>query len=282
MGAMRRVSSEKDCKNDLSGIPTIDKGDPDSCHDPRERSLSNLSDLSQKASIRVPDRCEPSLHPGVRAPATAEMTRTPHGKNTESQLTRLSPTPLTRASISLTCRSINTRAIASDAPHTDAEERDDTETSHTDSSIVPVIPTDQENESQNESQNETCADVPVRTGHIRTGIQAAPLQQSRAVRGSGDSIAPLHIRNSEGIRGPGSLVVSGRVQGVSSTGTNSSQHRAATHKLSYTHNYRCMYQSQRMQSSVFKKPESEGLGFIVKVLNYNASLPQGPKEIIKK
>ena len=37
-----------------------------------------------------------------------------------------------------------------------------------------------------------------------------------------------------------------------------------------------------MQSSVFKKPESEGLGFIVKVLNYNASLPQGPKEIIKK
>jgi hypothetical protein len=273
MGSTRRLSSEKDSKNDPSGFSmTLERGDRDRDRDFREHSLSDLSILSPKLSGRGPDRCEP-LSQGLKALVTAEI-RTPRGKtSSESQATRLSPTPLTRASIPLTCQSINARATASDVPHTDTEGHKDAATSLTDSYGAPVAAID---------QNQRRVDALVCTGHIRTGAQTAPSHQSRVIDGSGEEIGPLQVRNSEGIRGPGSLVISGRVLSVSGAGTNSARHRAATHKLSYTHNYRCMYQSQRMQSSVFKKPESEGLGFIVKVLNYNTSLPQGPEELVKK
>jgi hypothetical protein len=274
MGSTRRLSSEKDSKNDPSGFSmTLERGDRDRDRDFREHSLSDLSVLSPKGSCRGPDRCEP-LSQGVSALVTAEMIRTPHGKTgSESQATRLSPTPLTRASIPLTCQSINAKATASDVPHTDTEGHKDAATSLTDSYGAPVVAID---------QNHRRADALVCTGQIRTGAQTAPSQQSRVIDGSGEEIVTLQVRNSGGIRGPGSLVISGRVLSVSGAGTNSARHRAATHKLSYTHNYRCMYQSQRMQSGVFKKPESEGLGFIVKVLNYNTSLPQGPEELVKK
>jgi hypothetical protein len=277
MGGTRRLSSEQDSKDDPSGFSmTLERGDRDRDRDLHEQSQSDLSVLSPKGSSR-PDRCEPlplSLSQGVKAPTTAEMTRTPHGKtSSEPSATRLSPTPVTRASIPLTCQSIPPRATASDVPHTDTEGYKDAATSLTDSYGEPVAVID---------QNQRRADELVCTEHIRTGAQTASVRQTRVIIGSGsEEIVPLQVRNSEGIRVPGSVVISGRVQSVSGAGTNSTRHRAATHKLSYTHNYRCMYQSQ-MQSSVFKKPESEGLGFLVKVFNYNTSLPQGPKEVIKK
>lgn len=288
-GGVRRLSSEKDGKNDPSGISMTPangdrggRGGRDHCNDLRDRSFSDQSVLSMKASDRVTERYETSLFQGSKAPLTAETSCTPHGRCTESQATAgLSPTPLTRTPVPLTSQSFNIRAATSDVPYPDTEGRMDSATSLadclTDSHSVSMA-----DQTHNQTQTQTRSDALVCTGHVRPRVQTAPSCQSGAINGSGGEMVPPQVRDSEVTRGPGSLVISGRGQGVSGSGTNIARHRAASHKLNITHNYRCMYQSQRMKSSVYKRPESEGLGFIVKVLNYNTSLPQKPKELIKK